>query len=380
MNSWKSIYITAGVVFLATAAASFLFFSSAAGASLGLGGVVPDVEDAAQGPKTEECPLNGQLMTKGQRTRWEARRPLGVTVENHVEARPQSGLANADIIYEVVAEGGITRFLALYYCDDAKIVGPVRSARIYFVKLLQGYGLYPLYAHVGGANTPGPADALGEINDLGWGGYNDLNQFAVPFPIFYRDYDRLPGRATEHTMYASTEKLFEYAKESRDLTNKDKKGTAWDKGFEPWKFKDDAPADKRGAVTKINFGFWDASIGQYGVTFTYDVEDNSYRRSHAAAPHLDKNSGTPLKAKNVVIALVTESDANDGYEGGHLLYKVVGRGEALIFQDGNVIKGSWTKGDETEQMRFFDEEGTEVAMTRGKIFVEILPTGNEVTY
>ena len=127
------------------------------------------VKSNEQESKTEECPLNGQLWGASSKQKWESRRPLGIMIENSVPARPQSGLSAADIIYEAVAEGGITRFLTIFYCQDASYVGPVRSARIYFIRLLQEYGIYPLYAHVGGANTDGPADALGEIDELGWG-------------------------------------------------------------------------------------------------------------------------------------------------------------------------------------------------------------------
>ena len=107
------------------------------------------------GPKTEVCPLNNLKYTEEERKAWEERRPLLVMVENHEEARPQSGLSSADIVYETVAEGGITRFMGIYYCDAQSheiIVGPVRSARTYFLDWASEYGNNPLYAHVGGAN------------------------------------------------------------------------------------------------------------------------------------------------------------------------------------------------------------------------------------
>src|SRR3989344_1193710 len=91
------------------------------------------VEDPNE-PKTENCPLNGSKHTKKAKEFWEKRRPLAVMIENHIEARPQSGIASADVIYEAVAEGGITRFMALFYCNLSDIqVGPVRSARTYFL-------------------------------------------------------------------------------------------------------------------------------------------------------------------------------------------------------------------------------------------------------
>lgn len=331
-------------------------------------------------PKTEECPLNGELLTKTQKQRWEARRPLGVMIENHKEARPQSGLSSADIVYEAVAEGGITRFLAIFYCKDASYIGPIRSARIYFVKLLQEYGQYPLYAHVGGANTPGKADALGEIKDLGWGLYNDLNQFAVPFPYYWRDYERLPGRATEHTVYSSTSKLWKYAKEKRGLTNADEKEKVWDSTFKKWKFTEDASLENRGDVNKASFGFWNLFASDYGVIWTYDKNTNAYVRENGGEPHQDKNNNKQISSKNVVVVFAQESPANDGYEGGHLLYKIVGKGDGLIFQNGKAREITWEKKDEKSRMTIYEKNGGELSFVRGQIFIEILPVGNKVSF
>ncbi|MBI5127532.1 DUF3048 domain-containing protein [Candidatus Roizmanbacteria bacterium] len=331
-------------------------------------------------PKTEECPINGSLFSKTQKSKWEKRRPLGVMIENHTEARPQSGLSSADVVFEAVAEGGITRFLALFYCQDASYIGPVRSARIYFIRLLEGFGNNPLYAHVGGANTPGPADALGYIKELGWSSFNDLNQFSVPFPYFWRDYERLPNRATEHTVYSSTTKLWQYAKDKRELSNVDEDGLAWDKNFSFWKFKDDAELEERGKTAKIDFGFWDNLASDFNVVWAYDKANNSYKRENGGTPHIDKATGKPLTAKNIVIMFAKESPANDGYEGGHILYRVVGNGDALIFHDGKVIKGTWSKEEEEDQLKFFDNEDEEVSIVRGQVFVEILPIGNKVAY
>ncbi|HRN69765.1 MAG TPA: DUF3048 domain-containing protein [Candidatus Woesebacteria bacterium] len=290
----KKIVITLSiVVYLLSAFASFQYFS-ANGVNLS-NYEAPEYDEDGNlvdtGPKTEECPLNGAMYSKTARSRWEKRRPLGIMVQNNIEARPQSGISSADIIHEVVAEGGITRFLAMYYCQEPQIVGSVRSARIYFIQLLQAFGNYPLYGHVGGANTPGPADALGEIQDLDWYAYNDMDQFAVPFPNYWRDYDRLPGRATEHTVYTNTQLLWKYAAENRGLTNVDEAGISWDKNFEPYTFVDDAKEGNRGKITKINYRFWDGGLGNdYAVQWDYDSATNSYLRTNGVEPHIDKNT------------------------------------------------------------------------------------------
>ena len=181
----------------------------------------------------------------------------------------------ADVIYEAVAEGGITSFLAFFYCQPPAQVGPVRSARTYFLDFASEYGDHPLYTHVGGANTPGPANALGQIDDYGWGGYNDMNQFSIGFPTFWRDYNRLGhDTATEHTMYSTTDKLWAFAA-TRGLTNVSKNGTSWDSGFVPYSFKDDASVSKRGKAQTAHLEFW-SSQKDYFVDWKYDPETTTF--------------------------------------------------------------------------------------------------------
>ena len=325
-------------------------------------------------PKTEECPLNGAKYSKEQRDWWEKHRPLGVMIENHTEARPQSGLIFADVVYEVVAEGGITRFLAVYHCQDAGIVGPVRSARTYFLDFISEYGEYPLYAHVGGANTPGPANALGQIEEYGWGGYNALNQFSIGFPTFKRDEARA-GRsvATEHTMYSVTSRLWEVAGE-RGLTNVDEDGNSWDENFTQYEFKEDDPA---GGAQTISYSFM-GGYGDYSVAWKYDPATNSYLRENGGEAHMDRNPKKQISAKNVVILFMREGRANDGYEGNlHMIYGTKGKGNAILFQDGKEIKASWSKADREDRL-VLTAAGKEVAFNRGLIWFSVLPTDGEV--
>lgn len=331
-------------------------------------------------PKTEPCPLTGALFAKKQREWWEKHRPLGIMIENHENARPQSGLSLADVVYEAVAEGGITRFLALYHCQDAGQVGPVRSSRVYYLDFAAEYGEFPLYAHVGGANTPGLADALSEINELGWASYNDLNQFSIGFPTFWRDYDRLGHTvATEHTMYSTTTKLWDFAKTARELTNVDEKGTLWDKKFVPYSFKDDAALSSRAASQTVHLEFW-SGYSSYFVDWVYDRESNTYKRNHGQTLHKDRNNDEQLSAKNIVVLHMQESNANDGYEGNiHVLYKTKGTGKAVVFMDGKRINGTWRKEGKTARTLLFDESGSSIKFNRGTMWFEIMPTTGDVT-
>jgi hypothetical protein len=331
-------------------------------------------------PKTQSCPINGVLYSKQQEQWWLQHRPLGVMIENHVDARPQSGLSGADTVYEAVAEGGITRFLAIFYCQDAGQVGPVRSARTYFVDFASEYADFPLYAHVGGANQPGPADALGQIDTYGWTGYNDLNQFSIGFPTFWRDYDRLPGVATEHTMYSSVSKLLDYAKTTRKLTNVDDKGKSWDIKFVPYTFTDDAALSQRGVSQSIHLEFWQSAGSNYFVDWTYNSKTNLYARANGGKPHLDKDTGKQLMAKNVVVLEMVQDDANDGYVANdHLLFKDLGTGKAVIFKDGKRINGTWEKDKRTSRTIISDASGKEVQFDRGLIWFEVLPTDGVLT-
>ena len=332
------------------------------------------VEEDPNEPKTEKCPLDGDLHTKKARESWEKRRPLAVMIENHQEARPQSGLTSADIVYETVAEGGITRFMAIFYCNLSEVqVGPVRSARTYFLDWLLEYDA--LYAHVGGANTPGPADALSQIIKYG---VKDLNQFSIGFPVFWRDYQRLGHPvATEHTMYSTTQKLWEIGAK-RGWTNEDEDGIKWDKNFIPWRFKD--PSASSGQVAKITVPFWE-SQGSYTVEWNYDSNCNCYSRKNGSDAQTDLNNKKQIQAKNIIIQLQRESRANDGYEENlHLLYGTTGSGKALIFQDGNVIEGKWNKLSRTARTKYTDSKGKEVEFNKGAIWIQTVPEGSKVTY
>ena len=332
-------------------------------------------------PKTEECPLNGGMFTKTERQIWEGRRPLTVMIENHQEARPQSGLSKADVVYEAVAEGGITRFLAIYYCGasaEEVTIGPVRSARTYFMDFASEYGDYPLYAHVGGANTPGPANALGQISTYGWlAKGNDMNQFAIGFPVYWRDYERIGHPvATEHTMYSTTDKLWQVA-QKRGLEAADDKGVKWNKDFVSWKFKNDAELAQRGKTGEINFDFW-SGYKDYSVKWLYNKENNYYLRFNNEQEHKDLNNSQQLWAKTVVVQFAQEKGPIDELK--HMLYTTSGTGKAIVFQDGQAIQASWSKAKRQTRTKFTDAKGKEIEFNRGPIWIEIVPVGKTVNY
>lgn len=390
MDNKKLIYIIIGLVlYLASTVGSYFFFQTSPAIlshtlAQNNAPAVPaktnsfrQVQFAQNQPKTQACPLNGVYYSTQQEAWWKQHAPLGVMIENSVDARPQSGISFADVTYEAVAEGGITRTLNIFYCQDAGIIGPVRSARTYFVSYVSEYGKNPLYAHVGGANTPGLADAIGQIGSYGWTGYNDMDQFGIGYPTYWRDETRQGHAvATEHTMYSTTTGLWGVAKQ-RGLTNVDKDGNSWDANFVAWTFKSDSAAANPTA-TSITVPFWGDQ--DYVVQWKFDKASDAYLRFNGGVAHIDRDINKQLSAKDVVVLFETQQSANDGYENNlHNLYGTTGTGDAAIFMDGKEIKGTWKKADRTSRTLLYDENGNEIQFNRGHIWFEIVPLDQKLT-
>ncbi len=356
------------------------------------------------GPKTEVCPLNGQLFTKEEKDLWSTRRPMSVMIENHADSRPQSGLQNADIVYETVAEGGITRFMGVFLCNVVKgspnkyDVGPVRSARTYFLDITSEYSDYPLYAHVGGANCSAPMDpvtgraagpcttnkkaqAIEQISSYGWnnkGTWGDLSQFSLSYKACRREPERTGlVTATEHTMYCSTSELYDVAA-NRGLTNMTVVNkNSWDKNYRTWMFQQkDAPSSTI-STPYVSFDFW-AGYKDYSVSWQYDQANNRYLRSNGGQKHIDFNTGEQLFAKNIVIQFAKESRSID--EHGHNLYEVIGTGTGVLIQNGVRQDITWSKANRLSRTIFKDTSGKEINFVPGMIWVEILPIGNKINY
>jgi hypothetical protein len=333
-----------------------------------------------QEPKTEACPLNNKLYTKTEKKIWEKRRPLAVMIENHTESRPQSGLSFADIVYEAVAEGGITRFMGIFYCGVAAQTvkfAPVRSARTYFVDWVSEYDA--LYNHVGGAgqcNDPTVNERAKALCQIRQYKIKDMDQFGISYPTCFRNPDRT-GRtvATEHQMVCISNKLFDLAKE-RDWTNLNKDGTAWDKNFRSWKFGEDNPLDTP-ETADISFGFWEG-YKDFNVRWKYNSADNSYGRFMGGESHIDFETKKQISAKNIVVQFTREIGPVDEHK--HLLYKTIGDGKALIFKNGEAISGTWKKAKRTSRTLFFNSKGKEIKFVPGQIWIEIVPKGNKVEY
>ena len=266
-----------------------------------------------------------------------------IIIENSPDARPQSGLKDAEIVYEAIAEAGITRFMSLYQQNKPSLIGPVRSLRPYYLDWVVPYDAS--IAHVGGSSK-----ALTEVRS---GKYRDIDQF-FNADTFWRASDRY----APHNVYTSFEKL--------DAINKAKKYSS----SSPTGFKrDDVAALKAPIASSINVQI---SSATFNSSYTYDAKSETYRRSQAGAPHLDREAGQ-IAPKIVIVMNANESTQFE--DTNREVIQTVGQDNVTIFQGGDVIKGTWKHDSRSEQLQFFDTEGNVIPLARGLTWITVIPNG-----
>lgn len=299
---------------------------------------------AAPAVDTNETAVSGLDGTEAQKS-LANRHPLAVIVENHPDARPQFGLSEAGLVYEALTEGGITRFMAIYGPRDAAKIGPVRSARTYYIDWCAEFDAF--FAHAGGAQNALTKIVKDDIRDL------PHNQSA---------YWRETGKVSlEHTLFTSTTKLYEYAE---------------NQGFDPktgsyrgWIFKKELATSAQGvAGTKVTINF---SSAEYRVDWNYNSASNTYERSQAGSAHKDASTGAQLSASNILMLTMPRSLVESG---GKAVYSMetTGSGKAIVLQDGRKIEGKWQKAKSNDRTVILDSTGKEVSFNPGPTWVEII--------
>ena len=269
-----------------------------------------------------------------------------VMIENSPDARPQSGLKSAGVVFEAIAEGGITRFLALYQQEKPGLIGPVRSLRPYYVDWLAPF--QPSVAHVGGSKF-----ALDEVRN---GQYRDIDQF-----FNAGTYWRARDRYAPHNVYTNFERL--------DALNKAKGyNESSVAGFDR---KDPAPSQTPNA-TQISVTI---SGPLYNSAYTYDAATNTYARAQGGAPHTDREAGQIAPTTVAVLYVTMNRVMEDGYREQ---IASIGNGRAVIFQDGVATEATWNKSSKTSQITFTDAAGKPVQLNRGQTWLTAIPnsTGN----
>lgn len=264
---------------------------------------------------------------------------VGIMVDNHPKARPQSGLAQAKIVYEAPAEGGITRYLAIF--DSSQVVqkvGPVRSARPYFVDWLEEYA--GLYMHCGGA-----PEALVKIKSER---VFDIDEF---FNGQY--YWRVSDKVAPHDLFTNSENWNKFLSK-----NSDKKEVFSD----GWKFGElTASSTETVKIVAINF------TDDYVVGFAYDPALKFYSRTINGDPHLE--DGQPLIGQNIVVQYV-KARVIDDY--GRRDITTSGSGDLRVLRDGVMIRGQWKK--DGLRTRWYDQNGQEINLKPGKTWIEVVPS------
>ena len=269
----------------------------------------------------------------------DSKRPVtAVMIENSPDARPQSGLKDAGVVFESVAEGGITRFLVVYQEAKSTVIGPVRSVRPHFASWVAAFdaGL----AHVGGSDI-----ALAKLRS---GQIKDLDQF-----FNAKAYYRASNRAAPHNMYTSDEKL-QALNSSKGYNSSS--FTSWDRVK-----KEEVSAAPNARAISIP-----VSTGLFAVSYDWDQATNSYLRTQGGGAHNDREGGRI--APKVVVAMQVPHDVIRD-SNNYSYPNVIGTGRAWVFQNGIVTEVVWTKKSDKEQVIFTDAAGKSIELNRGQTWI-----------
>lgn len=303
------------------------------------------------------CPLTGLPVSDPELLE---RRPLAIKVQNAAISRPQYGLPQADIVYEHLSEAGITRFTALYLCQEVKKVGSTRSARFIDLEIPAMYksllafsgtsaGLYPKFLN---------ADFYDREFCYGWGLHPEG---------FYRDAElRAQGIPVEHTLFADPNKIWETAEKLGINERQDLTGLTFDY---------QAPEGGQPA-THIHIPYPSRDMI---VDYKYDADAGVYLRWEAGEPHLDAASSQQISVTNVVVVYANHVDT-DIYEDeprrNHpsVQIQVWGTGPAVVFRDGQAYPGLWARPNRDDMIVFRDETGQiPIPLKPGNIWVQLVP-------
>jgi hypothetical protein len=301
-------------------------------------------------PVVAVAPLTGRLVAP----ELAARHPIAVMVDDHWAARPQSGFTEASVVWQAPAEGGIPRYMFIFAEGDPKSVGPVRSARLYFVQWAAEWNA--VYVHVGGSpqalatlRAQGQGQLVYDADQYSWGAY------------LWRTTDR----AAPHNVYSNGKRL-------RALGER--------VGAEPleaakpaWKFGPDVALELRPTGSRIDVAY---TAGAF--SYRYDRRSNTWRRYVDGKVQRDRANNKVVAPKNVVVMEMGFGLLGAGQK-GRLEAANIGSGRAWIATNGTIVQGTWKKTSAASPTRFYDRAGKAVTLTRGQTFVQVMPSGSPVT-
>jgi len=296
-------------------------------------------------PTVVKAPLSGLEIGR----EWLQQPPIIAMIPSDSE---QYGLSQASVVYEARAEHNIPRFMGIFEQVQAEQIGPIRSARKYYVEWACPYG--PLFVHWGG--SPQAYALLAELNGVC---LHELDGQEYEGVYFWRGLDPV---VPWNNGFSSSELLGQFLKDQPYLMQ-----------YQGYQHKEDAPLESRPLTGTISLSFI------YSVRYTYDREGNDYLREYKGGPHLDMLTGEQHRVKNVVVLLVPQELIPDDPK-ERMDIQTTGDGEALFFMDGTLIQGRWFKPAPEAEMRFFDSAGQEIAFNRGNIWIEVIAPDQAVSY
>ena len=270
-------------------------------------------------------------------------RPLAVMINNAPAARPQSGLTEADVIYEVLAEGGITRLVAIFQSQNTdKAIGPIRSIRPYLIDIGDSYE--GILVHAGG--SPAAYGILQKEKKA------DMDEIGNAGSYFWRE----SSRKAPHNLYSSAQKLREGA---------DKLGYSIETELPVMTFREPDEVIIGEEASRIDVQFL---LESYKVTYEYDAESKLYKRFMNDEAHIDLNTNEQLQAANVMVLGADHKVLDDV---GRLSVDLASGGDALLFQRGKVLEGKWIhKADDVIR---FVVDNEEIPMYPGTTYYNIVP-------
>ncbi|WP_066495366.1 DUF3048 domain-containing protein [Abyssisolibacter fermentans] len=273
------------------------------------------------------------------------RRPVAVMLDNHRAARWQAGVSEAEIIYEILAEGRITRYLAIFLVNDPKMIGPVRSARPYFINAALEYD--PLYVRCGGSEQ-----AKKDVKNLNMADIDGLYSGS-----FWRYYDT--GKKAEHTLYTSMEKI---RKEQQ------RKGYRMTGKYIPFKFNEEDTDIIRDDVFNANEVFIDYKM-KNTTKYVYDEVSKTYKRYKDGKLHVDENDNKTIIAKNIFVQLAN-TKIIDSY--GRRSIDTIGKGTGYYITNGKGIKITWSKKDRSSKTKYYDADNNEIQLNPGVTWIQVV--------
>lgn len=281
-------------------------------------------------------------------------RPIAVMINNHKDSLPQYGIADADIMFEIPVEGGITRMMAIYQnYETVKRVCSVRSSRYYFAELSQGFDA--VYLHWG--LDMSLAKATLENNNI-----DHFDGGIVGAPIFGRDPERLKTYSKEHTAYLEGENLKSVLDQYHTRT--DIKDELKNKTYFNF-YSDDEPfiSDKQAQSVRLNFS------KSYFSDLKYDETTKKYLKFHSGSAQIDSNTREQLAYTNV---LVLNTSITQPYVNTQLLNVDLSGGTGLYFSEGKLTPISWTKGDVNSPIKLYNVDASELKINKGNTYIGII--------